>query len=197
MTLGMNFRSATVPVDRMIGRIVAIAIAAHLTTAAPSAHAQGNLHPVIAGFGAIRPSTDEANPPDPSRRYRVIFEVTRAASDPAKVNPALDRVARFVNLLGAAGITLAAGDIVVVVHGPATPAALVDEAYHERFGTDNPNRDLVKALHAAGVSLHVCSYALANTKIDRAAITPSWSIDVAAMVTIVNLQLDGWVLLEG
>ncbi|MGL3822891.1 DsrE family protein [Sphingopyxis sp. R3-92] len=181
----------------MIRWILASAMAPLLAMAAPSVHAQDNAHPAIAGFGAIRPSADEANPPDPSRRYRVIFEITRAAGDPAKVNPALDRVARFVNLLGAAGITPAAGDIVVVVHGPATAVVLVDEAYHERFGTDNPNRDLVKALHAAGVSLHVCSYALANTKVDRAAITSSWSIDVAAMVTIVNLQLDGWVLLEG
>lgn len=45
------------------------------------------------------------------------------------------------------------------------------------------------------MSLHVCSYALANVRIDPAAVNPGWSIDVAAMVTIVNFMMDGWTLL--
>jgi len=185
------------PLDCHFRLAFASAIAALCTIAATPAVAQDDTRPVIAGFGAIHPLNGLANPPDPARRYRVIFEVTRAASEAGKINPALDRVARFVNLLGAAGIRPAADDIVVVLHGPATPVVLSDEAYRERFGTNNPDRDLVDALHEAGVSLHVCSYALANAKIDHAAVAPGWSIDVAAMVTIVNHQLDGWVLLEG
>jgi hypothetical protein len=77
---------------------------------------------VIPDYGTLIPAKDVGNLPDPSLRYRVAFEVNRAADDPGKINPALDRVARFVNLLGASGIRPAVGDIVVVIHGTATPS---------------------------------------------------------------------------
>lgn len=166
-------------------------------TIAGSAMAQNASPVVIAGYGAIQPANDVANPPDPSLRYRVAFEVTRAATDPAQINPALDRVARFVNLLGASGIHSAPGDIVVVIHGPATPSILSDAAYQTRFHQSNPNTRLVTALKNAGVVIHVCNYALANAKIRKEEVTSEVTIDLAAMVTLVNLQLKGWALITG
>jgi len=173
-----------------------VAMALSLAMAGP-VRAQDASHPVIAGFGAIMPAKDVANLPDPAMRYRVAFEITRAAGDPAEVNPALERVARFVNLLGASGIRPAAGDVVAVIHGPATSALLNDAEYQSRFHRDNPNSPLIAALLRAGVSVHVCSYALKNAKIDRATVAQGVTIDLAAMVTLSTLQLRGWSLLAG
>lgn len=100
-----------------------------------------------------------------------------------------------MNQAGAPAIRPASGDIGIGAHGPATPGVLSDDAYRDRFGTANPNSDLITALEGVSVSLHVCSYALANARIDPAAVNPGWSIDVAAMVTIVNFMMDGWTLL--
>ncbi|MBS0237969.1 MAG: DsrE family protein [Proteobacteria bacterium] len=166
-------------------------------TLAGGVMAQDAGHPVIAGFGAVKPAGDAANLPDPSLRYRVVFEVTRAASDPAQINPALERVARFVNLLGASGIRPANGDIVVVIHGPATSSILSDDAYQARFHQANPDTPLIEALQQAGVAIHVCSYALANAKIEKDAVARNVTIDLAAMVTLATLQLKGWVLMTG
>ena len=176
---------------------VAVAGLALGLTMTGGAAAQDASHPVIAGYGAIMPAKGFANAPDPSLRYRVAFEVTRSASDNKEVNPALDRVARFVNLLGASGVHPAQGDIVVVIHGPATPSILTDAAYQARFHTENPNAALVAALQQAGVSVHVCSYALANQKIERSAVAKDVTIDVAAMTTLATLQLKGWALISG
>lgn len=162
-----------------------------------AAYADPGDPPVIPGFGEIRPAQDVANLPDPALRYKVAFEVTRAASDSSQVNPALDRVARFVNLLGASGIRPAPGDIVIVVHGAATPALMGDTAYRERFSRANPNTPLIAALVKAGVSVHVCSYALTNAKIEHPAVANGVTIDLAAMVTLSTLQLKGWALLPG
>lgn len=162
-----------------------------------SAIAQDASHPVIAGYGGIAPTNDVANLPDPSLRYRVAFEVTRAATDNTQINPALDRVARFVNLLGASGVRPASGDIVVVIHGPATTAILNDAGYQTRFRMTNPNSQLIEELQQAGVTIHVCSYALANQRIERNAVAKGVVIDLAAMVTLASLQLKGWVLLPG
>lgn len=66
-----------------------------------SAVAAGPRQPVISGFGAITPEDGAAERPDRSLRYRVLFNVTKAAGTPDKINPRLEKVARFLNLLGA------------------------------------------------------------------------------------------------
>jgi intracellular sulfur oxidation DsrE/DsrF family protein len=175
---------------------VALGLALGLTVAS-GATAQDASHPLVAGYGAVGPAKDVANPPDPSLHYRVAFEVTRAATDSSQINPALDRVARFVNLLGASGIHPAPGDIVIVIHGPATPSIASDAGYQTRFHQSNPNTPLIAALRHAGVEIHVCSYALANAKIEREAVASDVTIDQAAVITLANLQLKGWLLMPG
>lgn len=152
---------------------------------------------LVPGYGSVVPVENVANLPDPSLRYRVAFEVTRAATDPGQINPALDRVARFVNLLGQSGVRPAAGDVVVVIHGPATGSILTDAAHRTKFGRPNPNTALLAALRRAGVGVHVCNYALLNQKIARDAVAEGVAIDLAAMVTLANLQLKGWAVSTG
>jgi intracellular sulfur oxidation DsrE/DsrF family protein len=164
---------------------------------ATGAAAQDANAPVIQGYGALRVQHDVANHPDPALRYRVAFEVTRAADDASKVNPAFDRIARFVNLLGASGIRPAPGDVVIVIHGPAANAILNDAGYQTRFHLANPNDDLIRKLIAAGVAVHVCDYALAGQKIERNEVTNGVVADEAAMITLATLQLRGWAVITG
>jgi len=152
-------------------------------------------HPVIAGFGAITPDADTANQPDRTMAYRVAFSITKSPADPAQVNPSLDKVARFVNLLGSGGVSVQPGNIVAVVHGPATPLVLDDSAYQARFGRPNPNGPLIAALRKAGVEVHVCSQAMHGNGIDKASVASGIAIDLSAMTTVATLQLRGWALI--
>ena len=115
-------------------------------------------HRVVQGFGAITPMPDAKERRDQSLRYRVLFSVTKAAATPDQVNPCLEKVARFINLLGADGVHPKLGDVVVIMHGPATPLVLTDARYAERNkGASDPNLALIAALRSAGVSVRVCS----------------------------------------
>lgn len=109
--------------------------------------------PVIAGYGRITPVEGAVERPDHSLRYRVLFSVTKAASSPDKVNPSLEKVARFLNLLGADGVRPAQGDVIVIVHGPATPIIADDEAY------GGPVREGPKTYAKAGARLRRCGAA--------------------------------------
>lgn len=151
--------------------------------------------PVVPGFGKMSPVADAANLPDGSIRYRVIFGIAKAAETPAKVNPSLDKVARFLNLLGSEGIRPARNDVVVILHGPAAAAVLGDEAYRARHGVDNPNLPLIRALRRAGVTIHVCGQALIAQGIARSAVSADVITDLSALTTIATLQLKGWVLM--
>lgn len=90
---------------------------------------------VIADHGAVAPASNAANQPDPGAlQYRVAFSVTKAAAGAMQVNPRLEKVARFVNLLGSAQVRARPGEIVAIIHGPATPFVLSDCAWRARFG---------------------------------------------------------------
>ena len=150
---------------------------------------------VVPGFGSIASIPNAANRPEQTIRYRVIFTVSRSADEPAKVNPSLDKVARFMNLLGSEGIAPASGDVQVIVFGPATPLVLTDEAYRARFGTNNPNLPLIRELNKVGVRVHVCGQALHAQKTAAVAVSTEVVTDLSAMTTIANLELKGWVLM--
>lgn len=160
------------------------------------ASAQGSSrNPVIAGYGAITPMLDAANQPDPAIEYRVVFNITKAAVSPDKINPSLEKVARFVNLLGSNGVSAKPGAIVAIVHGSATPTIMTDAAYRAKFGTANPNLPMIAALERAGVDMHVCSQALGGHRIGREAVAAPVTIDLSALTTLATLQLRGWAMI--
>ncbi|MCL7422028.1 MAG: DsrE family protein [Methylobacter sp.] len=47
--------------------------------------------------------------------------------------------------------------IVLVVHGPATPIVLKNDACRQRHQTDNPNTELIQILMRSGVDLFIRS----------------------------------------
>lgn len=151
--------------------------------------------PAIKGFGGIQPTEGAGERPDKRLRYKVVFNITKAAAEPGMVNPSLDKVARFLNLLAADGVRPKRGNIVAIVHGPATPLVMSDDAYRARFGTANPNLELVRRLVEAGAEVHVCSQALFGNKIERSSVAELIDVDVAALVTIANLQQRGYTLI--
>lgn len=172
-------------------------LAAILMLQAAPALAQTSIRPV-SDYGATVNPARTAERPDPELRYRVVFSVTEAAAEPGKVNPSLEKVARFLNLLGQDGVRIQPGDVVAVVHGPATASVVKDGPYAMRAKdasvTGNPNLPLIAALKKAGVVVSVCSQALHGQKFEADDVAPDVRLDVAALTTMVNLQLRGYAL---
>src|SRR3546814_2682691 len=131
--------------------MIRVALLAIATALVPFAAVQAQESAqAIPGYGRIVPIEGLAEMPDSSLRYRVVFSINEAA--PAgEVNRSLEKVARYLNLLAAGGIRPDAGDIVAVVHGPATPIVAINP--------DNPNLALIAALQEAGVTVAICSQA--------------------------------------
>ena len=149
-------------------------------------------HPAIAGYGRIVPLPDAAI--QPAAGHRVIFDVTAAASDPGAVNPGLDHVARYVNLLASAGVRPKNAPVVAVVHGDATEAVLDDSAYHIRHERKNPNAELIRALEAQGVKLYVCGQALAGENVDPKAVVDDVEVATSAITVLAAFQMRRYAL---
>jgi len=178
---------------RLLPTSLALALATGL--AAGPVAAEKPSFPIIQGYGGIQPTEGAAERPDKRVSYRVVFNVTKEAPAPGTVNPTLDRIARFINLLGADGIKAGRGDLIAIVHGPATALVMDNTSYRVKFGVDNPNLKLIERLRQNGAEVHVCSQALAGNKISRKIVNQAVQIDVAALTTLANLQLRGFALI--
>ncbi|EIL96903.1 sulfur reduction protein DsrE [Rhodanobacter thiooxydans] len=147
----------------------------------------GEIHPVPKGSSFM---------PDPKATYKVVFAMTRGSDDPSKVSPAVERVARAVNLFTAAGVPLKNLHFVAIAYGAATPAMLDDKHYEDAFLVHNPNLPIIHELRKAGVDIVVCGQAVAEYKYQFEWIDHDVPVALSGVTTITELQLKGYALMQ-
>lgn len=149
--------------------------------------------PIIAKHGGVvaRPNAVE----QPRVGAKVVFDCT-ADAEPAQINKGLERVARLLNLYGAAGGTSSDVTIAIVFHGEATRTILADESYRKRFDVEaNPNLPLLRELQKAGVEVLVCGQALNYKGIGDAEVAERIDVAASALTAVINKQLDGYAVI--
>lgn len=151
--------------------------------------------PVIEGYGKIHPLPGAAYQPDKAATYKIVFALTKGSKTPGDVNPALDHVARTVNLYVASGVPLSHLKFVAVASGDATALALDDGAYRARFNSANPNLPLIAALRRAGVDVAVCGQAVAEHHFAYSEVDKSVTTALSALTTITTLEHKGYSLM--
>ncbi|MBD8874477.1 DsrE family protein [Rhodanobacter sp. DHB23] len=160
-----------------------------------AAMAADNPAPVITAAGAFHPVPHAAFLPDRNATYKVVFAMTRASDKPDQVNPALERVARTVNLYAASGVPLAHLKFVAIAYGPATALVLDDAHYRAKFGVANPNLAAIAQLRKAGITLAVCGQAVAENHFEDAWVAQDVEVALSALTTITGLQQQGYALM--
>lgn len=151
--------------------------------------------PVITAAGAFHPVPHAAFLPDSHATYKVVFAMTKPSDKPDQVNPALERVARTVNLYAASGVPLDHLKFVAIAYGPATALVLDDAHYRARFGVANPNLAAIAQLRKAGVTVAVCGQAVVENHFEDAWVAKDVEVALAALTTITELQQQGYALM--
>lgn len=150
--------------------------------------------PAIAGYGRMHPLPQAAYKPDASQTYKVVFSMTAGSKVPGDVNPALERVARTVNLYVASGVPLSHLKFVAVASGEATSLVLNDAQYKVAYGVENPNLKLIALLRGAGVDVAVCGQAVAEHKFQYDWVDSQVTLALSALTTITTLEHQGYSL---
>lgn len=151
--------------------------------------------PTVPGYGRIHYLPQAHYLPDKNKTYKVVFALTKAAPSPDKVNPALDHIARAVNLYVAAGVPVSHLKFVGIAYGPATALAIDNEHYRAKFGVDNPNLKLVQMLRKDGVDIAVCAQAVAEHGFQENWVSPDVTLALAGLTTVIDLQQAGYALM--
>lgn len=148
--------------------------------------------PTVQGYGKMHFLPNGAFKPQPGHTYKVVFSLTQGAKDPSQVSPALDHVARAVNLYVASGVPLSRLKFVAVASGPATSMVLDDAHYRAQFGVPNPNLPLIAVLKKDGVTIAVCGQAMAEHHFEYDWIDPGVTLSLSALTTVTTLQQAGY-----
>jgi uncharacterized protein len=147
-------------------------------------------YPAVNGYGRIVPLHNALQ--QPRDNSRIVVDITRGG-EPDKLNSAIEKVARFVNIYRGAGRQPATVDIKMVLHGDATLAILKPTLYSKRFNTKgNPNLDCLSKLHKQGVEVLVCGQSLIGKEANPEDVIGYCGVAVSALTSIVNLQADGY-----
>ncbi len=173
----------------LLSALGALAITFFTTGAAAQGRTQAG--PIIESAGAVfEVDPDLITPTD--RDYRVAFEVATPSVSPDRLNPAINSVARFLNMHGQAGVSADRLSGAIVAHGSASFELLDDEAYRARFGVDNPNAALIRELIEAGQPVILCGQSAASRGVPVDGLIPGVQVALSAMTAFLLLQDDGY-----
>jgi hypothetical protein len=149
---------------------------------------------MIRQYGSLQPIPGASFRLPADLDYKALFDCRRAAEQDGGVLPALNRLARFVNLLESVGIPSGRAKLAAIIHRDATSGALSPEAYRDRFGRDNPNGELVQELRRHGAELIICGQSLLEYGFEPSELDPRVSLAVSSLGVLVSYQLAGFAL---
>jgi intracellular sulfur oxidation DsrE/DsrF family protein len=158
--------------------------------------AQEAQFPIVKGFGGIYDIPEATEKPDPDAEYKIIIDLVSGADDPAKINRMVDNVARMMNLHGLAGVPQENLKVKVAVHGGAIFSILNDEAYKERFGTENPNLPVYRALKDAGVGVYICGQSLLARDMETDDVWEDATLALSMLTTLTTYVPQGYMLMK-
>jgi intracellular sulfur oxidation DsrE/DsrF family protein len=152
--------------------------------------------PVIEDYGAVYDVEGAVRIADPSEGLRAVFDVAEAPDDVDELNERIDTVARYLNLHARNGFDRANTRAAVVLHGSAARSALGDAAHRARFGSPNPDLELLRSLREAGVRIYVCGQTAARNGFERDELDSSVELALSAMTVLIQLHDEGYVLIR-
>jgi intracellular sulfur oxidation DsrE/DsrF family protein len=158
--------------------------------------AQTRVFPVIKNYGGIFEVPDAIEKPDHTLEYKIVIELVTGSEKPGVFNASLNNIARLINLHVVGGVPKEKLQIVVAIHGEAGYSVMNNDAYRNKYKTQNPNLDLYKELAEAGVRFFICGQTLIARDIDRTKMVPEVKIATSMLTTLTTYQLKGFAVLK-
>jgi len=158
--------------------------------------AQQKVNPVIPSFGGIYAVDNATVVPDAELDYNIIVDIKTGSSLPENVSPALNNVARMINLLKVGGADASKINVVLAVHASATYALLNDQAYQEKYDILNPNAPLIKELATSGVKIAVCGQSMIGRRVNEKDLLDEVEVATSMLTTVATYQLKGYAFFQ-
>ncbi|RLD18162.1 MAG: hypothetical protein DRI69_10775 [Bacteroidetes bacterium] len=153
-------------------------------------------NPVIQDFGGIWDIPQATVTADRNLDYNIVIDLHSGPDTPEMLNPALNNVARLLNLHAVAGADPAKTHVVLAIHASATYSIMTNEGYRAKYGVDNPNTELIRQLDRAGVKLTVCGQSLIAREVAFGHVQDEVEVSTSMLTTVTTYQNKGYAYLR-
>jgi intracellular sulfur oxidation DsrE/DsrF family protein len=170
--------------------VIVLAVAAGVMSVDPVN--PGKSFPVIKEYGGVYDVPFAEEMPDPALQYKIIADVGEKNEKAAELYSPLEYIARMYNLHVYAGVPQKNLDVAVALHSEAIYLILTNEAYHKKFGVDNPNIKVLGELKKAGVKIFGCGQAIQRNAIAKEDINPDVTVALSRFTVVSEYQMKGY-----
>ncbi len=152
--------------------------------------------PIIKDFGKVWAIENPDFKVDTNKTYKAVFDIMNSPESHDAINASIETAARFLNMHAQSGVPVENLKVALVVHNKASKDVITDEAYEKRYGTKNPNSELIKALQEAGGEIIFCGQSSVARDFPRDELLEGVQFSLSAMTALIQLQDDGYRLIK-
>lgn len=152
--------------------------------------------PIIAEFGKVWPVPNTSFTTDTTKEFKVVFDIMDSPESHHERNKRIETAARFLNMHAQAGVAPEKLQLSLVVHNKAAKDILDNEGYTKRYGTNNPNSEMIKALIQADVKIILCGQSSLSRNFPIAEAVDGVQLSLSAMTALIQLQDKGYRLIK-
>ncbi len=152
--------------------------------------------PIIKEFGKVFAVGNQDFKIDSTTTYKAVFDIMHSPEDKETLNKSIETAARFLNMHAQNGVPIDRLKVALVVHNAASKDIITNEAYQKRYGTDNPNEKLIKALLAVGGKVIFCGQSSESRGFPKGDLIPGVQLSLSAMTALIQLQNETYRLIK-
>lgn len=130
-------------------------------------------------------------------KMKFIFDFTQSTANNAQgshVNEGLEEVARILNLHITAGLKIENLKAIVVFHSASLLSIMHDAYYQDKYGNNNPNKELLNQLMKNGIDLVVCGQSIMLRELSPNDFLLGLQFALSAKTTLSKYQNEGYIL---
>ncbi|WP_281543087.1 DsrE family protein [Maribacter aestuarii] len=152
--------------------------------------------PVIKDYGKVWEVENTDFKTDQTKTYKAVFDIMNSPEDSSQLNASIETAARFLNMHAQNGVPVEHLKVALVVHNKASKDVITSEAYTTKYGTDNPNEQLIKDLIGAGAQVIFCGQSSASRGFPKDELIEGVQLSLSAMTALIQLQDDNYRLIK-
>lgn len=152
--------------------------------------------PIIKDFGKVWAIENPDFKVDSTKTYKAVFDIMNSPESHEAVNASIETAARFLNMHAQSGVPAENLKVAVVVHNKASKDVISDEAYQKKYGTKNPNSELIKALQDAGGQIIFCGQSSVSRGFPKEDLIDGVQLSLSAMTALIQLQDENYRLIK-
>jgi intracellular sulfur oxidation DsrE/DsrF family protein len=154
------------------------------------------LYPVIKNFGPVYEVPFAVEKPDSTMNYKIVADCgevkDKPIEKPAEMYAPFMHIARMYNLHIYGGVKQDSLHVAVVIWGDPITVIMNNEAYHKKYGVDNPNIKIISEMKQAGIKFYACGQSMKKYGVDPADVNPDIIPAISRFTTVSTLQLKGY-----